>query len=84
MKLQVRGIKQGQTVQLLETVVLPDGEVVIEFQIGNPSQQTERLQRLNQLFGVWKDQPNIDLIFAEIDQERHSYYGREVNLDVLT
>lgn len=84
MKLQVKGIKQGQTVQLLETVDLPDGEVVIEFQIGNPSRQTERLQRLNKLFGVWKDRPNIDLIFAEIDQERHSYYGREVNLDALT
>jgi hypothetical protein len=39
----------------------------------------ERLARLNQLFGAWKDQPDLAEKFAEIDRERHAYQGRQID-----
>lgn len=59
--MKVKGIKRGQTIELLE-------EINIQ----------ERLTRLNQLFGAWKNQPALDEIFADIDTERHAYRGRAI------
>jgi hypothetical protein len=39
----------------------------------------ERLAKLNQLFGTWKDQPDLDANFAAIDRERHAYRGRPID-----
>ena len=39
----------------------------------------ERLVRINQVFGAWKDQPDLIKIFAEIDRERHAYRGRQID-----
>jgi hypothetical protein len=39
----------------------------------------ERLARLNQLFGAWKDQPDLEANFAAIDRERHAYRGRQID-----
>jgi hypothetical protein len=37
----------------------------------------ERQKRLNQLFGSWQNQPDLDEIFAAIDRERHADRNRE-------
>jgi len=86
--MQVKGIKHGQTIELPEQLDnIEDGqEVIVSIQQMTPSSPTpkpilsdqERLERLNQLFGVWKDQPDLIEIFAEIDRERHTYRGREI------
>jgi hypothetical protein len=34
--------------------------------------QTEQWQQLQQVAGAWKDDPEIEEIFAEIDRERHA------------
>ncbi|WP_373525331.1 hypothetical protein [Nostoc sp.] len=39
----------------------------------------EQLARLNQLFGAWKNQPELTEIFTEIDQQRHTYQGRTID-----
>jgi hypothetical protein len=39
----------------------------------------ERLARLNQLFGAWKDQPDLMENFGQIDRERHAYRGRQID-----
>jgi hypothetical protein len=39
----------------------------------------ERLARINQVFGAWKDQPDLVEIFAEIDRDRHAYRGRQID-----
>ncbi len=44
-----------------------------------PLSDTERLARLNQLFGAWAGQPDLDEIFATIDQERHASRGRTLD-----
>jgi hypothetical protein len=87
--MKVRGIKRGQTIELSEAVDFPDGiELTIELEIlAKPAEQTdqslsdaEKLAKLNQVFGAWKDQPDLDENFAEIDRERHAYRGRQINL----
>ncbi|MCL6750821.1 hypothetical protein KBT16_07435 [Nostoc sp. CCCryo 231-06] len=87
--MKIRGIKRGQTIELLEQIhSIPDGsEIILNLEL--PPTETviakldltdeERLAKLNQLFGVWQDQPELIDIFAEIDQQRHTYQGRMID-----
>jgi hypothetical protein len=45
-----------------------------------PLTEQEKLARLNQLFGTWKNQSELTEIFAEIDKELHVYQGRIIDL----
>jgi len=77
--LKVKGIKRGKSIELLEEINIPDGvEITVEVAIGQPLSIQERLTKLNQIFGAWKNQPTLDEIFAEIDSERHAYQGRAI------
>jgi len=87
--MKIRGIKRGQTIELLEQIhSIPDGsEIILNLEL--PPTETvvakldltdeQRLAKLNQLFGVWQDQPELIDIFAEIDQQRHTYQGRMID-----
>lgn len=87
--MKIRGIKCGQTIELLESVdSIPDrAEIIVDLEpsstkyteVKKPLKDEERLEKLNQLFGVWKDQLELIEIFAEMDKERHSYRGRVVD-----
>ncbi|BBC26023.1 hypothetical protein [Pseudanabaena sp. ABRG5-3] len=79
MKLQIQGIKTGQTIQLLDIVNIPDGTVFLEIEADKPSDKSARLARLNSVFGAWRNQPDIDLIFADVDTQRHRHYGRNID-----
>ncbi len=85
--MKIKGIKRGQIIELLGPVEnFPDGvEIVVNLEPPSENTETkktlteeEKLARLNQLFGVWKDQPELIEIFAEIDKDRHSYRGRSM------
>lgn len=77
--MKLKGIKRGQIIELLQELDIPDGtEITLEFNPSQPLSETERLTRLNQLFGSWQNQPELDEAFAEIDRERHAYRGREI------
>jgi hypothetical protein len=87
--MKVKGIKQGKTIELLEDINIPNGtEITVEIDIDNAKtspdtgslSERERLKKLNQLFGIWRNQSDLDEIFAEIDQERHADIGRERKL----
>lgn len=39
----------------------------------------ERQQRIHASVGAWKDDPEVDQIFAEIDRDRHGDYGRPID-----
>jgi hypothetical protein len=41
--------------------------------------EAERLARINEVLGAWKDDPEIDEIFTQIDHDRHAYHGRQIN-----
>ncbi|MDZ8138516.1 MAG: hypothetical protein RM049_24940 [Nostoc sp. DedQUE04] len=87
--MQIRGIKRGQTIELLEQIhSIPDGaEIIVNLEL--PATEPvvakldltdeQRLAKLNQLFGVWQDQTELIDIFAEINQQRHTYQGRVIN-----
>ncbi|HCF29763.1 MAG TPA: hypothetical protein DEV81_21750 [Cyanobacteria bacterium UBA11049] len=75
--MKIKGIKRGKQIELLDEINIPDGtEIYIEVDVQQPLSEQERLTRLNQIFGVWKNQTELDDIFAEIDTERHAYRGR--------
>lgn len=67
--MKVRGIKRGQNIEIIEELNnIPDGtEIIIDVefianQITEPQPtltDEERLARLNQLFGAWKNQPEL-------------------------
>lgn len=88
--MKIKGIKRGQTIELLEQINnIPDGtEILVELEITptkisetkQPLTDEERLARLNKLFGAWKDQPDLMEIFTEIDEQRHAYRGRVIDL----
>ncbi|MEH1964871.1 MAG: hypothetical protein V7L05_34585 [Nostoc sp.] len=71
--MKVRGIKRGQNIEILEQLNnIADGTKIIvdlefiESQITEPQQpltEAERLAKLNQLFGAWKNQPELTEIF---------------------
>jgi hypothetical protein len=73
--MKVRGIKRGQNIEILEELNnISDGtEIIIDVefitnQITEPQPlltDEERLARLNQLFGAWKNQPELTEIFTE-------------------
>ena len=87
--MKVRGIKRGQNIELLEQINdIPDGtEIIIDLKIYSdpnisnkqPLTDEERLAKLNQLFGAWKNQPDLMEIYEQIDKERHAYRG--INID---
>ncbi|MEH2171831.1 hypothetical protein [Nostoc sp.] len=87
--MKVRGIKRGQNIEILEQLNnIPDGtEIIIELEFIEKERcepkvnltEEERLAKLNKLFGVWKNQPDLTEIFVEIDQERHTYQGRSID-----
>ena len=81
--MKVRGIKHGQTIELLEVITnIPDGmEIEIEIPEIRPTSQEDRWASLDRVLGAWKDDPETAAIFAEIDRERHADLGKPVNFD---
>ncbi len=87
--MRLRGIKRGQNIEVSEQINhIPDGtEIIIEVGfLTNQSLETqsslseaEKLAKINQLFGAWSNQPELTEIFAEIDQQRHTYQGRNID-----
>jgi hypothetical protein len=65
--MKIKGIKRGQTIELLEQINdIPDGaEIIVDVVISSnqivETAQTlsdeEKLSKLNQLFGAWQNQP---------------------------
>ncbi len=77
--MQIRGIKRGKTIELLQDVDLPDGvEIVIEVKTQMTMSLLERIERLKAIFVAWQNQLDLDEIFTEIDEKRHQYQGRKM------
>ena len=75
--MKIKGIKRGKQIELLEEINIPDGtEIYMEVEVEQPLSEQERLTKLNQIFGVWKNQTELNDIFVEFDTERHAYRGR--------
>jgi hypothetical protein len=78
--MKFKGIVRGQVIELPQDTALPDGtEVTIDLTpTAQPLDVQERLAKIQELFGCWRDQPDLMEIFAEIDRDRHADLGRSV------
>lgn len=38
-------------------------------------------QQLQKAFGTWRNDPELDQVFSDIDKQRHDYRGRELDPD---
>jgi hypothetical protein len=61
----VKGKIRGATIELEKPVPIPDG-TEIEVQI-----RVDRLTHLERAFGGWRDDPQLDHAFDQIDHDRH-------------
>jgi hypothetical protein len=81
--MQLKAIKQGNTLKIKEELNLVDGEEII-ISINNYQLQQSKpsitWDDFTEVIGAWSDDDNITEVFKEIDQERHEDFGREVNL----
>lgn len=78
--MKVKGIIRGQTIHLLEPISIEDG-VEIEVDIPDNITTVPDWDKLKELIGIWQNDSELDEIFAEIDHQRHSDLGRDVNFD---
>ncbi|MEM8642551.1 MAG: hypothetical protein AAGG51_27590 [Cyanobacteria bacterium P01_G01_bin.54] len=75
----IQGIKRGRTIELDSPLALPDGcEVRLQILPQTTLSLAERQRRLQNLFGAWSNQPDLDMAFARVERERHSDFGRTV------
>ncbi len=72
-------IEKG-SIRLPKRVKLPDGTHVI-VRIESIQKAKEKQKTISELFGTWSGDPTIRSIFQKIDQDRHCYFGREVNFE---
>ncbi len=72
-------IEKG-SIRLPKKLDLPDGTRVV-VRIEPVTKIKEKLKIISELSGAWSDDPTIIPIFRAIDQERHRYFGREVNFE---
>lgn len=69
--MKIQGIIKGNTIELLEDLSLPNGLKISRSIPDNLIQKKLLWEDLETLIGVWKNQPELDDIFSEIDRERH-------------
>lgn len=82
--MKVKGIIRGKTIELLETLPVPDGlEIFIEIPDNLSPESDGRWEQLQAVIGAWKDDDEIAEIFSEIDRERHADLGQTINFDDL-
>ena len=56
--MKVKGIIQGKSIQLSEAVSVPDGtEVMVEIPDRSLNQKIDQWQKLQEVIGAWKDDP---------------------------
>jgi hypothetical protein len=78
--MKVKGIIKDNTVQLPEAITIPNGtEVTLKISDRSLSSAVDQWQRLQQVAGAWKDDPEIEEVFAEIDREGHADRGRDID-----
>jgi predicted DNA-binding antitoxin AbrB/MazE fold protein len=76
----VKSKVENGSIRLPKKLNLPDGTRVI-VRIEPVQNAKEKLKIISELSGAWSNDPTITAIFADIDRERHRYFGREVHFE---
>jgi antitoxin ParD1/3/4 len=81
--MKIKGIKRGKFIELVEETSLEDGtQVFVEISEYNRDSMAQWKQ-LKSVIGEWKDNKELTAIFKEVDQQRHTEMGQEMDLDDL-
>ena len=66
-------------IKLPQSVALPDGmRVLVNIEPLFKSVQRKKIAR--ELAGSWGKDASIDAVFTEIEEERHTYFGRAIEM----
>lgn len=77
MPITAKCIIENGVIKLPRSVKLPDGmKVLVNIEPLLSNAQRKKVAR--DLAGSWEKDTFIDSVFSEIDAERHSYFGRDV------
>lgn len=79
--MKIQGIIKGNTIELLEDLSLPNGVKISRSIPDNLIPKKVSWEQIETSIGVWKNQPELDDIFSEIDRERHGDLGVEIKFD---
>jgi hypothetical protein len=76
--MHIQGIIKGKYIELAHKTGIPDGmSIVVDIQVFTPSFQ-EQLALVDHLCGAWTQDPSIQDIFAEINEQRHQSRPRGI------
>ncbi|KYC37324.1 hypothetical protein WA1_47790 [Scytonema hofmannii PCC 7110] len=78
MEMKVRGIKRGQTIELLQDVSVPDGtEVMVEIREAHLISDEERLHKLKEFFETdWEGKEDFIKTMEELEKEKNAEWQR--------
>ena len=80
--MKIKGIIRDNIIHLSDKINVTEGtEVIVEIPESSLITIKNQWQELQKVIGAWKDDIEIDTIFADIDKERHNYHGREINIE---
>lgn len=79
--MELKGIKQGQTIKLTENLSIPDdSQVVVEIKEVEEISIEAKLQKMKEFLATsWEGKEEFFEIMQEIDEKRHAYRGRKDN-----
>ena len=72
--MKIQGIKRGKTIELLQSLDIPDGtEITFEIEPMNLMSDEERQKKIKEFFQIpQEDREELVAILTELDKERHS------------
>lgn len=72
--MKIKGIKRGQTIELLEEINLPDNsEIIMEIKADQLNSEESKRKRLQELLTQWENTDEFVQILTELHQESHTY-----------
>lgn len=81
---QIHGVIHGKQIELERAPDLPSGSIVLVQIEPQPLTLEEKRELVDSLCGAWSDDPSIEPIFAEIEQQRDTIAPRKVQFDVAS
>jgi hypothetical protein len=83
-KFMTKAEKLKKEIDLLSSEFLDEVDNFISYLLLRQKKRSleEKKNIIESLCGSWADDKSIDVIFKEIDSQRHVYLGRKVDFDV--
>jgi predicted DNA-binding antitoxin AbrB/MazE fold protein len=79
--MQIKGIKRGKNIELLEELNIPDGsEIIIKVQVVQGVSDEERLQKMKEFLATPREgRKELVKILNELDRERHAHWDKQMD-----